>query len=69
MPNNACQVHKVPNDEMALPHPKATGNTKNMTKKDQNKNTNHRKEKALADIQHQSKAMHSYEQLQLIRMI
>ena len=68
MPNNACQVHKVPNDEMALPDPKATGNTKNI-KKDHDQKTNHRKEKALADIPHQSKAMHSYEQLQLIRMI
>ena len=63
MPNNACQVHKVPNDEMA---PRATGNTKN--KKDHEK-IKHRKEKALADIPHQSKAMQSYEQLQLIRMI
>ena len=64
MPNNACQVQEVP-DEMALPHPKATGNTKNIKK--ENKNTNQQKEKASADTS-LLKVMRSYEQPQLILM-
>ena len=67
MPNNACQVHKVPKDEMALLDLKVTGRIKNIKKHCVQK-TNHQKEKALADI-HQSKVINSYELPQLILMI
>ena len=68
MPSNACQVHKLPKDETALLEPKATGSIKNIKNRNV-QDTKHLKEKASADIQHQSKVISSYEPSQLVLMI